>query len=130
MAMPRFHTTAACCLPPNRSSFPGAGLIGVWARADAYHRLDEFSSGGIGPHEILRLPSGNLAVANGGIRTHPETGRKKLNLDTMRPNLTVLSPTGGVVDVAAVPGRYPPEFTAPHCSQCRWDGRVRVSMAR
>ena len=81
----------------------GRGLIGVWARANAYHRVDEFSSGGIGPHEILRLPSGNLAVANGGIRTHPDTGRKKLNLDTMRPNLAVLSPTGGVLDVAAVP---------------------------
>lgn len=31
-----------------------------------------------------------LAVANGGIRTHPAQPRKKLNLDEMRPNLTLL----------------------------------------
>ncbi|ABG30573.1 DUF1513 domain-containing protein [Roseobacter denitrificans] len=81
----------------------GQGRIGVWARSDGYKRVDEFPSGGIGPHEILTLASGDLAVANGGIRTHPETGRAKLNLDTMRPNLSILSPTGKLIDVAPVP---------------------------
>ena len=52
-------------------------------------------SGGIGPHEILRLPGARLlAIANGGIHTRPDTGREKLNLDTMRPNLTLMDEDG------------------------------------
>lgn len=78
----------------------GEGRIGVWDRARRFTRVDEFSSGGIGPHEIILLPSGDLAVANGGIRTHPESGRDKLNLDTMQSNLTILSPDGSVLDQA------------------------------
>lgn len=82
----------------------GAGRIGVWDRRDDYRRVGDFSSGGIGPHELLRLPgTGHLAVANGGIRTHPATGRAKLNLDTMRPNLTVLTEDGAPVSTADVP---------------------------
>ena len=81
----------------------GEGRIGVWDRSLGYRRIDSFSSGGIGPHEILRLPSGDLAVANGGIRTHPDTGREKLNLETMRPNLAILSSGGSVRTVADRP---------------------------
>lgn len=81
----------------------GAGRIGVWDRTLGYARIDEFSSGGIGPHEILRLPSGDLAIANGGIRTHPRTGREKLNLDTMRPNLSILSKDGTIREAVEPP---------------------------
>lgn len=81
----------------------GAGRIGAWDRRHSFARIDEFASGGIGPHEILRLPSGDLAVANGGIRTHPDRGRDKLNLDTMHANLTVLSPGGTVLRQAHTP---------------------------
>lgn len=81
----------------------GAGRIGVWDRTLGYVRIDEFTSGGIGPHEILRLPDGRLSVANGGIRTHPSTGREKLNLDTMRPNLAVFDTDGQLQDLAEVP---------------------------
>ena len=81
----------------------GDGRIGVWDRTDGYRRIGEFASGGIGPHEILRMPQGTLAVANGGIRTHPDSGREKLNLDSMRPNLTVLSLDGEVIDSAELP---------------------------
>ncbi|MEM6941602.1 MAG: DUF1513 domain-containing protein [Pseudomonadota bacterium] len=80
----------------------GAGRVGIWARDDGYRRLGEVASGGIGPHEILRLPNETLAVANGGIRTHPDRGREKLNLATMRPNLTILSAEGRIVDQAEV----------------------------
>jgi len=80
----------------------GEGRIGVWDPRLGYARVDEFASGGIGPHEVLRLPSGNLAVANGGIRTHPDTGREKLNLDSMRANLAVFSPSGHLIDRAEV----------------------------
>ena len=74
----------------------GEGRIGVWDRRLGYQRIDEFASGGIGPHEIIRLPDGDFAIANGGIRTHPDTGREKLNLDTMRPNLSIVSPGGAL----------------------------------
>lgn len=80
----------------------GRGVVGVWDRSLGYGRVGEFASGGIGPHEIIRLPDGTLAVANGGIRTHPDSGREKLNLDTMRSNLSILSPTGQVLDRAEV----------------------------
>jgi hypothetical protein len=75
----------------------GEGRIGLWARASGYTRVGEIASGGIGPHEIRRLPAAEtLVVANGGIRTGPGD-REKLNLDTMRPNLTYLEPDGTVV---------------------------------
>ncbi|WP_299154488.1 DUF1513 domain-containing protein [uncultured Tateyamaria sp.] len=81
----------------------GQGRIGVWDRSAGYTRLDAFASAGIGPHEILRLPGGMLAVANGGIRTHPDTGRDKLNLDTMRPNLALFDTGGQLTDLAEGP---------------------------
>ncbi|MFQ6548986.1 DUF1513 domain-containing protein [Aestuariibius sp. 2305UL40-4] len=82
----------------------GEGRIGLWARAAAYMRVGEIASGGIGPHDILHLPGANLlAVANGGIRTHPDTGREKLNLNTMRPNLTIIGADGSIFDQAALP---------------------------
>ena len=71
------------------------GVVGVWDARNAYRRMGEFSSGGVGPHDIKILPNGNtLVVANGGIETHPETGRAKLNIPTMRPALSYLSLEG------------------------------------
>lgn len=82
----------------------GQGRIGIWDRTNGYARIGDLPSGGIGPHEILRIPgSHTLAIANGGIRTHPDSGRDKLNLDTMRPNLTLMSEAGEIVDQAALP---------------------------
>jgi hypothetical protein len=67
----------------------GRGCIGVWDVASGYTRIDEWDSGGIGPHDIKRLPNSDvLVVANGGIDTHPESGRTKLNIATMKPNLS------------------------------------------
>ena len=43
------------------------------------------------PHEAILLADGKtLAVANGGIETHIETGREKLNLDFMQPSLALV----------------------------------------
>ena len=73
------------------------GVIGVWDPRKGYARLGEHYSGGTGPHDIKLMPDGKtLAVANGGIETHPETGRIKLNLPTMRPNLSYLTLDGRV----------------------------------
>lgn len=74
------------------------GVIGVWDARAGYTRHDEFPSGGIGPHDLRLMPDGEtLVVANGGIATDP-TDRRKLNLPTMRPNLTYLSQSGSIRD--------------------------------
>lgn len=71
------------------------GRVGVWDARRGYARITEFGSGGIGPHDIKRLSHGDgLVIANGGIETHPDTGRAKLNLPTMRPNLSYLDADG------------------------------------
>ncbi|MCV2868928.1 DUF1513 domain-containing protein [Defluviimonas sp. WL0002] len=85
----------------------GEGRIALWSRSDGYARVGEIASGGIGPHEIRRLPgSETLVVANGGIRTGPGD-REKLNLDTMAPNLTYLAPDGTIDEqVRLSPGMH------------------------
>jgi len=61
----------------------GRGIVGVWDATSGYQRIGEFDSGGVGPHDIKPMPGGDLlVVANGGIETHPETGRTKLNIPT------------------------------------------------
>jgi hypothetical protein len=77
----------------------GQGVVGLWSRPDGYARIGEVPTGGIGPHEVRRMPDGGLVVANGGMRTHPDSEREVLNLDTMRPNLAYLSEEGGLLEV-------------------------------
>ena len=82
--------------------------IGVMVVRDA-RSLDvvgEFPSGGIGPHEVQWLRTDVLAVANGGIRTHPGQPRKKLNVDTMRPNLALLDTRAGAVVERVAPPNH------------------------
>lgn len=80
----------------------GQGRIGVWDAGNGYMRVDEFSSGGIGPHDIKRVPgTDTLVIANGGIDTHPDSGRTKLNIPTMRPNLSYVE-HGKVIETAAL----------------------------
>ncbi|SFA60824.1 hypothetical protein SAMN04487972_13117 [Paracoccus halophilus] len=73
------------------------GRLGIWDAAGNYARIAELPSGGIGPHELRRLPDGVLVVANGGIRTDPGD-RRKLNIDRMRPSLTYLDPQGRLLE--------------------------------
>ncbi|MEM7764050.1 MAG: DUF1513 domain-containing protein [Pseudomonadota bacterium] len=67
----------------------------------------EFSSHGIGPHEMRWADNGQtLIVANGGIATHPDYGREPLNIDTMEPSLVKIDvKTGALMDrrVPAMP---------------------------
>jgi uncharacterized protein len=72
----------------------GRGRIGVYD-ADSLQRLDEWTSHGVGPHELVWFSRDVLAVANGGILTLPETGRVKRNLDTMEPSLVLLDARDG-----------------------------------
>lgn len=76
----------------------GAGRIGVLDATDGFRRIGDLPSGGIGPHQlILDRDRRTLLVANGGLMTRPETGRQKLNLDTMRPNLARVDSLTGAV---------------------------------
>ncbi|MCJ8319188.1 MAG: DUF1513 domain-containing protein [Colwellia sp.] len=79
----------------------GQGVI-VVRDSDTYQILDKFDSGGIGPHQCKIMPSTAtgreiLVIANGGIQTHPDHHRKRLNLATMKPNLTYLELASGKV---------------------------------
>ncbi|WP_281968807.1 DUF1513 domain-containing protein [Roseovarius nanhaiticus] len=79
------------------------GVIGVWDAERGYARAGEFDSGGTGPHEVRRMPGRDtLVVANGGIETHPDTGRTELNIPWMQPNLSYID-EGRVTDSAALP---------------------------
>lgn len=103
----------------------GEGRIGIWDASSGYRRIGGFASNGIGPHEILRLPNTDtLVIANGGIHTHPDTGRAKLNLDTMRPNLSYLAPNGEVLEVLELEH---PQNSIRHIA-VRNDGLVGIAM--
>ncbi len=78
-----------------------AGRIGLW-ETEGFTRIGEWKSHGIGPHDIKLLPNGHLIIANGGIQTDP-TDRTKLNLSVMRPNLSVLSEGGDLLDQITLP---------------------------
>ena len=84
----------------------GTGCIGLWDADNGYARVGEFPSGGIGPHDMATLPDGTLVIANGGIATHPESGRSKLNLPTMRPSLAYIEPDGTMQDDCVLPARW------------------------
>lgn len=78
----------------------GRGRVGVWDVLAGYKRVTEFDSGGIGPHDIKRMPNSEmLVIANGGIDTHPDTGRTKLNIATMQSTLSYIK-DGTVVETA------------------------------
>lgn len=55
-----------------------------------------FESAGSGAHELKLMPDGRtLVIANGGIRTHPDQPREKLNLEVMQPSLVYLDTVDG-----------------------------------
>lgn len=74
----------------------GRGVIGVYAVRSGYARIGELPSHGIGPHELKMLSDNRtLVIANGGIKTHPDFGRAKLNLAEMAPNLAYVDRHSG-----------------------------------
>lgn len=80
------------------NAFDQAKGIVVVRDASNYQVLARYESGGVGPHELKLMPNGKqLVIANGGIETHPDTPRVKLNLRTMQPNLAYLEIASGKV---------------------------------
>lgn len=68
----------------------GEGKIGVRDLA-TLEQVDELPSHGVGPHQLHGLPDRKtLVVANGGLATRPDSGRKVLNPATMCSRLTYL----------------------------------------
>lgn len=83
----------------------GEGLI-VCRDAATFETLFQFPSYGIGPHQLdfLNLQPA-LVVANGGILTRPDQPRKKLNIDTMAPNLSYID-----IATGKLLAQYKPEY--------------------
>ena len=85
-------------------------------RSADFARVGEFPTHGVGPHELLLLGDGRtLAVANGGIETHPDFGRAKLNIAddeaVLRPGRPHHRRSGREARAAA---RTAPAFDPPH----------------
>lgn len=71
------------------------GVIGI-RDLQTHQILGEYDTYGIGPHDIHLMPDGKtLVIANGGIETHPDFGRRKLNLKTMQPSLVYIDAANG-----------------------------------
>ena len=76
------------------NDFDGArGVIGIYDARAGYRRIGEFSSGGVGPHDLMLIgDSPVLVVANGGLREHPDFGggRRILNPDAIDTTLAYI----------------------------------------
>jgi len=90
----------------NDTSDPGRGVLGVYRLQDRrLQRVDELSSHGLGPHQLLWLPDGEtLVVANGGIRTEADS-RVETNLDAMESSLVLLGRGGSLISKEQLPER-------------------------
>lgn len=81
------------------------GVLGVYDPAAGYRRIGELPTHGAGPHEALLMRDGRtIAIGNGGVITHPDLDRVKLNLATMRPSLVYLdAATGDLIEKVELP---------------------------
>ncbi len=82
---------------------PGCGRCPRRDATQAYRQIGEFSSGGIGPHDLALSGDGRtLVVANGGIDTGG--GRAALNLDSMESSLAYVdAATGDLLERHVLP---------------------------
>ena len=72
------------------------GVIGVYAADRGYAPVAAWDSGGLDPHDVRLLPDGRtLVVANGGIVTHLDAPRMKLNTGGMDSTLAYLDAGDG-----------------------------------
>ena len=72
------------------------GVVGLYDARDGYRRIGEYPTYGIGTHDLSVSDDGRMLIAaNGGIETHPDFGRTKLNLDHMEPSLALIDAASG-----------------------------------
>jgi uncharacterized protein len=83
----------------------GRGVIGIYDATDNFARIGEYPTYGVGPHDLsISLDGEVLIAANGGIETHPDFGRTKLNLDRMEPSLALIdTATGSLIEKHELP---------------------------
>jgi len=100
-------------------------VIGIYDATDGYRRVGEMPSHGIGAHQLALMGDGEtLVVANGGILTHPDMARTKLNIPTMRPSLAYIeAATGRLVDQWAPASERHCKLSIRHLAVLA-DGRV------
>ncbi|MBY3378212.1 DUF1513 domain-containing protein [Rhizobium laguerreae] len=103
------------------------GMIGLYDATDRFTRIGEFETYGIGPHDMTVSDDGRLLiVANGGIETHPDFGRTKLNLGEMQPSLALIdAATGALVEKHVLPAEWA-ELSTRHVDL---DGEGRIWFA-
>ncbi|MDM9627035.1 DUF1513 domain-containing protein [Rhizobium sp. S152] len=84
------------------------GMIGLYDSSNRFARIGEYETYGVGPHDMTVSDDGRmLIVANGGIETHPDFGRTKLNLDSMQPSLTLIdAKSGALIEKHALPPQW------------------------
>ena len=84
------------------------GMIGLYDATDRFARIGEYQTYGVGPHDMTVSDDGRmLVVANGGIETHPDFGRAKLNLDSMQPSLTLIdAASGALIEKHTLPSEW------------------------
>lgn len=103
----------------------GEGIVAVYDAHRDYQRVHTFELNGIGPHELTLHPDGEtLVIGLGGILTHPDYDRIKLNLETMRPALILLNRHNG-----AIAGQFSPahhQQSSRHVSVSA-NGRIYVA---
>jgi len=100
-----FDRTGRYLITTENDLLTGQGKIVMRDSVNHYAIHKSIPSYGVGPHQLKVMPDSNqLVIANGGISTRPDTGRKKLNLDTMRPNLSYIDlDTGSLVEQVTLP---------------------------
>lgn len=78
------------------------GVIGMYDVGAGYRRVGEFSSGGIGPHDLAVLDDGKvMVIANGGLIEHPDIGRGRriLNPDAIETTIAYVDlRTGDLIE--------------------------------
>jgi len=89
---------------PENAFESGEGRLAVLDVRDGYRRVGDLPSHGVGPHDLVGAPdSEGFVIANGGIRTHPDSDREKLNIATMEPSLVMIDGNGRELDRTALP---------------------------
>lgn len=103
----------------------GEAIVAVYDATQGYRRETTFELHGIGPHELTLHPDGEtLVIGLGGILTHPDYDRIKLNLDTMEPALILMNRRNGQITGRFKPGHH--QQSARHVS-VHPDGQVYVA---
>lgn len=100
------------------------GVIGVYDARAGFRRVGELDAHGVGIHEVILMRDGRtLAAANGGILTHPDYPRAKLNIPSMEPSLVFLEPGSGHLLAKFEPVPRLRQLSIRHLAEAR-DGEV------